>query len=69
MEYSLINTANNKTLGRIWWDGKAVQAEPAWVKGQVNAIMVNGQVQADGLAFMKALPFHYRSGYLRLVKK
>ena len=69
MEYTLINTANNKTMGRIWWDGKAVQAEPSWVKTQINSAMVHGKVQADGMEFMKVLPFHYRSGYLRLVKK
>lgn len=69
MEYKLINSANNKELGKIWWDGKKVQAEPEWLMTQVASIAVAGKVQADGEAFMKVLPLYYKSGYLRLVRK
>ena len=68
MKYALVNTANNKQMGSVWLEGDTVKAEPDWLQQQIGTIMVAGKTQADGEDFMKVLPFHYRSGYSRLVK-
>jgi len=68
MEYTLLNSSD-KAVGRIWWDGQRVQAEPAWVQGQVSNIEVNDKNIEDGLEFFEVLPQYYRTGYLRLEKK
>lgn len=70
-EYEVVDNtgASKKVLGRAWWNGSEIETDSPSFMQRLKTINISlGSTKSvsweDGIDFLKALPKHYKSGYL-----
>lgn len=65
-QYELVSAQDNKVVAKFWWDGKKVRCSSEhWMK-IADSRAPNNRDSSEGLAFLKALPYAFRTGYMNL---
>ena len=68
-QYELISAESNEVVATFWWDGRKVQCDSEhWLKVADDRAPRNKD-KNDGVAFLEALPYAFRSGYVNIRNK
>lgn len=63
-EYEIIRQDKDTIMGRVWWDGKKVQASKPQILALLRNAVTGGKSLEDGVDFLERLPVLLKSGYV-----
>ncbi len=67
-EYKIISYSEDKSLGTVWWDGKAIKSSSDKLLRMLKDLPIGGKSFEDGVEFLKILPRLSKTGYLAALK-
>lgn len=67
-EYQIIRNDKDRVVGKVWWDGKKIQADSDKVLGMISGAVIASYSMKDGVKFLEKLPLLFKNGYVTAKK-
>lgn len=63
-EISIHSANQTKPVATFWWDGEKVRSDDQAFLDHVAEMAPQNKIPRDGVAFLKAVPYAFRNGYM-----